>query len=343
MDSVTRRRQEFDDHVWNHSEDAFQQAFDVKDNLSPLELALLSKLIDGLGQSSDEFHEIITTELTREPFLLLPILQVVGLTRTKILTDLKAMGLPVPTKAEGLIGKQRTWNSAVMYLEVRLNKVLKPLINIEGSDRFQALQALNQATWPGWIRQERAKRQGHEAEGRIAQLFLNLGLQFSPREKATNPMCKDIQLNSVSFDLIAPDLENVGLCIKSTVQTSNIGQFGESKGALEVIEARKMLEECYPKKKMILLAMVDGIGFQTNTAGLHGILENATEFCQFKTLWKAAVLAAYVQNKKLELNLPDQSEHEVFLEKYGKSIQFTSESRIDLMLEAGEALIRQVD
>ena len=342
MSSIKQRREEFDLHVWNHSEDVFQQGFDFKDNLSPIELALLEKLIVSLGDSHNRFRETLTSEIASEPYLILPILQVVGLTRSKILTDLKAMGIAVPQKPEGLIAKPDAWDASVSYLETRLSKVLKPLIEMDKESRQIALQSLNQATWPGWIRQERAKRQGHEAEGRIAQLLFNLGLSFEPKEKMTNPMCKDVQIDSVSFDLVSPDVQKVGLCIKSTVQTSNIGQFGESKGALEIIEARKMLADKFgTDNKVILMAMVDGIGFQTNTAGLHGILENATEFCQFKTLWKVAVVAAHTQGKTLNLNLPDVSTHSEFLDTYSNSIVFTNETRADLMVQAGEALISQ--
>jgi hypothetical protein len=344
LSSIKQRREEFDLHVWNHSEDVFQQGFDFKDNLSPIELTLLEKLIVSLGDSHKRFKETLTSEIVREPYLILPILQVVGLTRSKILTDLKAMGIGVPQKPEGLIAKPEAWNASVSYLETRLSKVLKPLIEMNKESRQIALQSLNQATWPGWIRQERAKRQGHEAEGRIAQLLFNLGLSFEPKEKMTNPMCKDIQIDSVSFDLVSPDVQKVGLCIKSTVQTSNIGQFGESKGALEIIEARKMLVDKFGvDNKVILMAMVDGIGFQTNTAGLHGILENATEFCQFKTLWKVAVVSAHTQGKKVSLNLPDISTHSEFLDTYSNSIVFTNETRVDRMVPAGEALISQVE
>ena len=340
MSAISQKRREFDTHVWNHSADAFQQAFDFKESLTPRELNLLENLIQALGIGEKEFSKVLTSEIKREPFLILPILQVVGLTRSKILTDLKAMGLSVPSKPEGLINKSDAWGVSVEYLSVRLTKVLKPLFSLDKKSRIVSLEALNQATWPGWIRQERAKRQGHEAEGRIAQLFFNLGLMFEPKEKATNPLCKDIQLDSVSFDLISPSEKKVGLCIKSTVQTSNIGQFGESKGALEIIEAREMLERNYKNRKVILMAMVDGIGFQTNTAGLHGILENATEFCQFKTIWKAGVVAAYAQNLKVELNIPDIHEHEEFLGRYSSAISLTKEDSLEVMLEAGEGFIR---
>lgn len=336
MTTLESKRSEFDSHVWNHSEDVFQQSFDFKQNLSPWEFNLFSELADALSKGKKEFTSKLTIEVQRDPLRILPILQVVGLTRSKILTDLKAMGVKVPSKPEGLIGKKDSWDAAVDYLEVRLTKVLKPFSALDEGSRRIGLEALNQATWPGWIRQERAKRQGHEAEGRIAQLLFNLGFDYEPKEKAVNPMCKDIQIDGVSFDLISPNITNVGLCFKSTVQTSNIGQFGESKGALEVSEARDMLRKKYPKTKVVLMAMVDGIGFQTNTAGLHGILDIADEFCQFKTLWKAGVVSAHAQSKKVLLNIPDQEEHKEFLDRYSHVVTLTNEVDSTTMLEAGE-------
>jgi hypothetical protein len=340
MGSINNKRSEFDSHVWNHSEDLFQQTFDFRSKLSPTELSILDKLVEALREGKEEFGEVLTSEIRNRPISILPILQLVGLTRSKILTDLKAMGIGVPTKPELLITRPDSWRVSVDYLESRLTKVLKPIAEMSDDSRMIALEALNQATWPGWIRQERAKRQGHEAEGRIAQLLLNLELQFEPAEKATNPMCKDIQINSISFDIISPNINEVKLCLKSTVQTSNIGQFGESKGALEVIEAKEMLKQKFKNSQVILMAMVDGIGFQTNTAGLHGILENADEFCQFKTLWKVAVVSAFAQGKKVELNIPDIESHTAFLSRYSESIEITSENSPQLMIEAGEALIR---
>jgi len=340
MIDIEKRRKEFDEHVWNHSLDPFQVAFDFKEDLSPWEIALFSKLVDSLSVGEIEFSRVLTKEIKEEPLRILPILQIVGLTRSKILTDLKAMGLKVPSKPQGLIAKPDLWKHSIGYLGSRLTKVLKPMSEMDSDSRRIALEALNQATWPGWIRQERAKRQGHEAEGRIAQMLFNLGLSFEPKEKATNPMCKDVQLNGVSFDLVAPRLKGIGLCIKSTVQTSNIGQFGESKGALEVIEAKQMLESSTKFKDVVLMAMVDGIGFQTNTAGLHGILENVTEFCQFATLWKAAVVAGYANNKIVELYIPDSGNHMDFIDRYRSSIELIEESDDKNMIRAGEGLVR---
>ena len=60
------------------------------------------------------------------------------------------------------------------------------------------------------------------------------------------------------------------VCVKSTVHTSNIGQYGESKDALEMTEAKNMIQQRFHRKTApILLAFVDGVGFETNRDGLR--------------------------------------------------------------------------
>ncbi len=342
MTILSERRAEFSSHIWNHSEDVFQTSFDFKDNFSAYEMGFFLALVSAMAESEDQFTEVLTVRITQEPFLILPLLQIIGLTRSKIITDLKAAGIRTPSKPELLIGRSESWSATVQYLFSRFKKVLGPITELEDTAIQSAIQSLNQATWPGWIRQERAKRQGHEAEGRIAKLFFSLGLNFEPREKAVNPLCPDIQIHGVSFDIISPSASSPGLCLKSTVQTSNIGQFGESKGALEIIEAEEMLSENFPHSSVILVAMVDGVGFLSNTAGLTGILEHATEFCQFATVWKAAVLAARSQARILELHLPDLSAHRRFLSQYADSIKLATTSDPATWIEAGEAFVRLV-
>ncbi len=106
-----------------------------------------------------------------------------------------------------------------------------------------AFEALNQATYPGWIRQQWAKLSGHEAEYRLAVLLDECGFPFEPQEKKDNPLCQDATVFNVSFDVVVPNAREPRMCVKATVHTSNIGQFGESKDALEMSEAAGMLDE----------------------------------------------------------------------------------------------------
>lgn len=78
---------------------------------------------------------------------------------------------------------------------------------------------------------------GHEAEFRLARLLQDCNVSFVPLEKASNPLCRDETIDGVSYDLVVPSAQDARLRVKSTVHTANIGQYGESKDALEIREA----------------------------------------------------------------------------------------------------------
>lgn len=343
---LAARRSEFESHVWNHSEDVFQADFDMRQRLVDSDLEPLRVVVQAVrdGADDDALAGVIKRIMTSRPEHVYVLMQAVGLTRNKIITDLKA-ALPataVPSKAEVLHRRPEVWMHAGRYLALRLRTVLAPIAALTGDALDGAFEALNQATWPGWIRQERAKRQGHEAEHRVAVVLASLGIPFVPEEKATNPLCPDAQIEGVSYDIVVPNLLKPVICVKATVHTSNIGQYGESKDALEIAEARESLDSHFSKPPT-LLAMIDGVGFRSNRAGLDGVLEGADEFCQFKTLWKVGVLGAAAMGKTVELFLPDANEHRPFLDRYKSSIRLKTKlvGATD-WLEAGEGFVRLV-
>lgn len=322
--TLVDRRAEFDSHIWNHTDDTFQRSFDHRRQLTAPELFFLEKIISWLRTGNDNLTvaQQLGHLLESEPDRIHLLLQICGLTRNKIITDLRAVasslgGINPPAQAVKL-PHHKVWNeTAGTYLATRLRTTLEPLVRLEYI--APALQAINQATWPGYIRQERAKRQGHEAEGRIAALLLGLEIPFEPTEKADNPLSRDAKIKGISFDIVIPDTQDPRICIKSTVQTANIGQFGESKSYLEIEEAQRTLSENYIHNRPLLVAFIDGIGFHSNTAGLHGVLETADEFAQFRTLWKIAVLAGHYLDMQVDLALPEYhaQEHKDFLSKFG--------------------------
>lgn len=349
--TLEERRAEFDANVWDHTADAFQMEFDVRRPLDADELAMLAEVCEALGRGcdDDEIAELIHELVDGDRDMLLVLMQQAGLTRNKILTDLKArraeLGIRVPADPGGLLSNSAAWAAAGPYLAARLREVLEPLATLD--DPGVGFEAVNQATWPHWIRQERAKRQGHEAEYRVAVMLDALGIPFVPEEKSENPLCRDAQIDGISYDLVVPDLDEPVMVLKSTVQTSNIGQFGESKAHLEVTQAADSLENTYDEAPM-LVALVDGVGFHSNTAGLHGVLESVDHFCQFKTIWKAAVIAAVPQEIALNLALSEASirAHDEFLEEYGDGITVHTATdglrrRLPAMhvVDAGEAFI----
>lgn len=318
-------------------------------------MAVLRVMADSIYEGHDDraLAKVLHDQLLDDPELIHAVMQIAGLTRNKILTDLRAStsaaGLRIPSSPPGLVGKPAVWREAGPYLAFRARKVLEPISSLDGEELDGALESINQATYPHWIRQERAKRQGHQAEYRVAILMAELGIPFEPREKADNPLCRDAQIHNISFDIVVPDLSNPVLCMKSTVQTSNIGQFGESKADLEVSEAVAMLERHFADDRPALLAMIDGVGFRSNTQGLHGVLSHADEFCQFESIWKAAAVAAGGLGEKLTIALPEghEVEHQDFLDRYSHAVriaplneEFRGGGDADQVVDAGEAAIR---
>lgn len=326
--SIQERLREFNDHIWDHSKDPFQISFDQcvpisKDDLAAIkELATYVKGNVSDRNASDLLFRIIQR---RGESLLNCLIRIAGLTRNKILTDIRAAirskgsKISVPSSYTRIVDK-RVWPIAGPYLVSRLIKVIGPIGHFRNAEFKAALQAINEATWQGYIRQERAKRSGHEAESRLARVLKACGLPFVPVEKAESPMSGDVQIAGVSFDLVIPSLSSPLVCVKSTVHTANIGQYGESKDRLEVEEARNMLNKKYsPSDRPILLAFIDGVGFESNRAGLEGVLRMADEFCQFRTVWKAVVIVSRRVGKRFKILLPEKEikHYAGFLKHYG--------------------------
>ena len=347
LESLSDRRQEFESHIWDHAADPFQRSFDTPDELTVDQLHFFDQMVALIGNSkSRKLNLFLVSEFESDPSLLPLTLQLVGLTRNKVLQDLRgelsAAKVSIPSKVEGLFKNSDIWGFAFRYLHSRVRAVLGPLEHLPRKMRHSSLEALNRATWPGWIRQERAKRQGHEAEHRVAKLLAGLGIAFEPLEKMFNPLCKDVRIGGQSFDLVVPNTESPQLCIKSTVHAANPGQYGKAKGTSEIRSARQALLRRKPPRPL-LVALVDGVGFKGNMAGLKTILETADEFCQLKTIWKVAVVAAHQTDLVLAVDLKDKRTHKEFLSRYKSTIVLRSlKASSRGVLTAGEARVSLV-
>jgi len=131
------------------------------------------------------------------------------------------------------------------------------------------------------------------------------------------------------------------ICVKATVHTSNIGQYGESKDHLEIISGQRVLNKMFaPPKKPKLLALIDGLGFRSNRAGLEGVLDKADEFCQFRTIWKAIVIANYELNHPLDFGLYLPKPYLKFFEDFLNRYQYPQEN---ILNERPEAEIEQME
>jgi len=317
---------QFWDHVWDHSTDPFQTQFDYRASLTKQELEAVDLIVEVLPNRSDEEVAMFIARLLQSQGeeLMDLLLQMAGLTRSKILTDTKAMALTadqkirVPSSHRKLPEATDAWKLAGPYIVRGLRPVLGGLSG--KIERANIYEALSQATWPGYVRQERAKRSGHQAEYRLAIVLDACRIPFEPKEKLHNPMCRDVQIHDVSFNLVVPSKEELQVAVKCTVHTAVIGQYGESKDALEMSEARDMLDKHYPSDGgPILVTLADGVGFKGNVAGLKAVLSTADEFCQFRTIWKLIVVCACKLGLGIPLILPkaEIERHADFIRRYG--------------------------
>lgn len=322
MSELDKRKAEFEKYIWNHIENPMLEEYDIPPGISDGMLSLICEMARAAYHGNEEEVKKLITKGTyawKESFIFL-ILQLVGSTRQKIRTDLapiaKELDISVPTAHKNFINS-KIWPAALSYMASKFIFVFAP-IGKEPNEKI--IETINRATWPGYVRQEKAKRSGHACEQRLAKALYDAEILFEPEEKLTNPMCPDILIQDESFDIVVPDWENPLLCFKSTVHTANIGQYGESKDHLEIRTALEKFEGVYGDQRPVIMALIDGVGLRTNVAGLNGVLENADEFCQFKTLWKAVVVASWCLDDdelKIYLKPDDFIQFDDFLIKYG--------------------------
>jgi hypothetical protein len=319
------RLKEFFGNIWNHSEDEFQASFDERRKLNADELAVLENLTKLFQheKTDSEIAKYLQTVLIKDAKLIEVLLQVSGLTRNKILQDVKASSGKLRKSLRlsshlSLASHQPTWLVAGLYLVKKLKRVLNQPAALK--PEYKIFEALNQATWP---------------------LLSNCGIPFEPEEKADNPLCRDIIWNGVSFDIVIPNGTNPLICVKSTVHTANIGQYGESKDHLEIDEARRMIDSISEASRPTLVGFIDGVGFESNRAGLEGVLRKSDEFCQFKTIWKLVVIAAFRLKLTCYLMLPESAKvhHKTFLERYIPAIRLVGSFGDVQAIEAGEAML----
>jgi hypothetical protein len=339
--NLEEKRSEFFSNVWDHTQDPFQTRFDIRRLFTDVEIQTLLEIHRAIHKTQDDEQ---VAQVLRESIgqhgheLTSLLLQLSGLTRTKIISDLKASYVGHKPSSYKNLHRSESWQSSGPYLARSLRRVFQLIIKPDQS----IFEALNQATYPGFIRQERAKRQGHEAEYRLAQLLLTLDIPFEPKGKAENPLCRDVEIHGESFDVVIPSAATPLMVVKSTVHTANIGQYGESKDAGEIERANVMLSERFVStNRPILFALVDGVGYSSNSVGLNSILETVDEFCQFRTFWKAVVVIASLLKYRIELSAKEGywEGFQPFLNRYAEYIQVKSSL---VGTEAGDAYVRVI-
>ena len=280
---IDEKLKEFNKHVWDHTKDDFFKKFVNPKKITDDQKKILKEIICILCKNNDDkacdkIYKIFESQSMKDSIIPL-ILQLVGSTRNKILTDLKAMlkDTTVPAKPEFLIKHESLLRPAEKYITIELKRVFSTIIdkdcNVDDDTLYLILDILNQSTWSGFIRQEKAKRTGHYAEYCLVKVLDKMNIPFEPRKKLENPISKDVKFHGISFDVVIPDKIKPKICFKATVHTSNVGQYGKSKDSLEVEEAiNKMASMSKDRPKLV--AFVDGVGLSSNMSGLINILEH---------------------------------------------------------------------
>ena len=178
--ALQERRQEFLHYVWDHTSDPFQMRFDVPERLTKGQISALQGLIRCVrgGATEKDLIAVVQDAATQIPGLLDLLLQLAGLTRNKILTDLRAAHpeARVPGSPRSLL-RSGAWPLAAEYL----SRWLHPILTELGKGTMRGtLEALNLATHSSFVRQERAKRMGHEGEACLARALQRCGIAFEP-------------------------------------------------------------------------------------------------------------------------------------------------------------------
>lgn len=342
---LKRRQNEFHAHLWDHTSDDFQTAFDVVEPLVTEDFKVLDTLCALIkdGKDDGDLAKAIGVGAAARAETLYTVLRLSGLTKSKPVTDLKASiaatVVRIPGDAIRFPNNPAVWAVAGPYVAERARRALSPVARLGAVERHAAFEAMNIAVWPHWIRQKRAKLSGHQPEQRAATMLYNLGIGFEPEDKYTNPLCADAQFQNLSFDLVVPNVRKPKLVMRSTVQTSNIGQFGQSRAA-EVIGAVQTLSNLRAADRPELVALVDGVGFNSNPKGLEGVLQHVDEFCQFATLWKLAAMAATATKTRIEIALPrgHAKEHKSFIDDQSSAVKFTALKQEWLATHASETV-----
>ena len=125
--NLNDRRREFQANVWDHSQDPFQLQFDLRRKLHQSELAVLQAIVVEVKRTEDD--SVLAAFLKKHiaengPELTALLVQLCGLTRSKIISDLKASstGAAVPSNYARL-HLHESWQKSGPYLAASLRRV----------------------------------------------------------------------------------------------------------------------------------------------------------------------------------------------------------------------------
>lgn len=215
---------------------------------------------------------------------------------------------------------------------------------------------------PKEIQQAEAKRRGHGAEHKVANLLNQLSISFVPSDKHSNPMSSndpnvDIDTFEIvqkqrgktySFDLVVETHLSKPLAfLQGLIHTSDPGQYGVNKSD-ETVQVKRDLTKSNQKynTQKQHWGLVDGVGFSENKKDtIDKMLSEFDCFLQLKSIYKAGLELHKLGLIKLkairfDMNFYTQAEAIAMFDKYGSSdIQCITNDAIlqRTKIEAGKA------
>lgn len=242
----------------------------------------------------------------------------------------------------------------------------RQLLNI--LDLFKKLQQseietiIEKLILPKEIQQAEAKRRGHGAEHKVANLLQQLGVSFVPSDRHLNPMSSndpnvDIDTFEIiqkqkgktySFDLIIETHLHKPLAfLQGLIHTSDPGQYGVNKSDETVQVKRDLMKsnQKYNTQKQHW-GLVDGVGFSENKKDtIDKMLSEFDCFVQLKSIYKAGLQLhklglVKINAIRFDMNFYTQAEAAAMFDKYGSAdIQCVTNNTIPqgTEIEAGKA------
>lgn len=264
-----------------------------------------------------------------------------------------------------IVGKDE--NLAIKTVEIITNylidkKVLNILQIFKKLKKSELETIIEKLILPKEIQQAEAKRRGHGAEHKVADLLHQLSVSFVPSDRHINPMSSndpnvDIDTFELlqkqkgkthSFDLIVEThLKKPLAFLQGLIHTSDPGQYGVNKSDETVRVKQDLIKsnQKYNTQKQHW-GLVDGVGFSENKKDtIDKMLAEFDCFIQLKSLYKAGLQLHKLGLVKInaiqfDMNFYTQAEAQAMFDKYGSDdIQCITNNTIPQLttVQAGKA------
>lgn len=236
------------------------------------------------------------------------------------------------------------------------------LIALKKLDLTEITALINNLIMPSEIQQAKTKRRGHGAEWQLAIVLHQLGINFIPSDKHTNPMSSDDpnvdkqtfllttrnEETAWSFDIIVQENATAfKIFVQGLIHTSDPGQYGVNKSG-ETVSIKQGLtahnQNNYTSKE--LWGLADGVGFIENPENtIFKMLHAFDTFVQLKTLYKAGLRLhqlglVTIRAIKFDITFYTVAEADAMFTKYGSpDIQKVTDNStpIGTQIQAGKA------